>query len=132
MASGTSDLQRDLGGAIMQSTLGGLLTAGYTASWAATIASAPDAQSVSEQTQAALEKSFAGAVHVAESNPQYAEQIMSAARTAFLDGDDRAYAAAIVIVVLGALLVFFVYPKRDGEKELLAHYAEEDSLETAE
>lgn len=132
MASGTSDLQRDLGGAIMQSTLGALLTAGYTASWAATIASAPDARSVSEQTQAALEKSFAGALHIAESNPQYAEQIMSAARTAFLDGDDRAYAAAIVIVVLGALLVFFVYPKRDGEKELLAHYAQEDSLETVE
>ena len=29
MASGTADLQRDLGGAIMQSILGALLTAGY-------------------------------------------------------------------------------------------------------
>ena len=29
MASGTADLQRDLGGAIMQSTFGALLTAGY-------------------------------------------------------------------------------------------------------
>ena len=29
MASGTSDLQRDLGGAIMQSILGAVLTAGY-------------------------------------------------------------------------------------------------------
>ena len=31
MASGTADLQRDLGGAIMQPTLGALLTAGYAA-----------------------------------------------------------------------------------------------------
>ena len=31
MASGTADLQRDLGGAIMQSILGALLTAGFAA-----------------------------------------------------------------------------------------------------
>jgi hypothetical protein len=31
MASGTADLQRDLGGAIMQSILGAVLTAGYAA-----------------------------------------------------------------------------------------------------
>src|SRR4029077_16059320 len=31
MASATADLQRDLGGAIMQSILGALLTAGYAA-----------------------------------------------------------------------------------------------------
>jgi DHA2 family multidrug resistance protein-like MFS transporter len=39
MASGTADLQRDLGGAIMQSIFGALLTAGYAA--AATAAIAP-------------------------------------------------------------------------------------------
>ena len=39
MASGTSDLQRDLGGAIMQSILGAVLTAGYAASISASIAS---------------------------------------------------------------------------------------------
>ena len=33
MASGTADLQRDLGGAIMQSIFGALLTAGYAASF---------------------------------------------------------------------------------------------------
>ena len=42
MASGTADLQRDLGGAIMQSILGALLTAGYTAAAAAAVASAPN------------------------------------------------------------------------------------------
>ena len=35
MASGTADLQRDLGGAIMQSIMGALLTAGYAAAAAA-------------------------------------------------------------------------------------------------
>ena len=38
MASGTADLQRDLGGAIMQSIFGALLTAGYAAAFAAAIA----------------------------------------------------------------------------------------------
>ncbi len=42
MASGTADLQRDLGGAIMQSILGALLTAGYTAAAAAAVALGPE------------------------------------------------------------------------------------------
>src|SRR5262249_31000197 len=41
MASGTADLQRDLGGAIMQSIFGALLTAGYSASISKQIAAAP-------------------------------------------------------------------------------------------
>ena len=38
MASGTADLQRDLGGAIMQSIFGALLTAGYAAAAGAAVA----------------------------------------------------------------------------------------------
>src|SRR3954454_9540099 len=41
MASGTADLQRDLGGAIMQSILGAVLTAGYAAAIGKAIANAP-------------------------------------------------------------------------------------------
>ena len=41
MASGTADLQRDLGGAIMQSILGALLTAGYASAVATAITAAP-------------------------------------------------------------------------------------------
>src|SRR3954469_3506248 len=44
MASGTADLQRDLGGAIMQSIFGALLTAGYAAAAGAAIAAAPNSQ----------------------------------------------------------------------------------------
>jgi hypothetical protein len=47
MASGTADLQRDLGGAIMQSILGALLTAGYASAVATSIATAPTSSSAS-------------------------------------------------------------------------------------
>ena len=124
MASGTADLQRDLGGAIMQSVFGALLTAGYAA--AASNAIAASDKSVTDATQAQLTKSFAGAEDVAQQYPQYSDAILSAARESFLQGDDWAYAAGIVAVVLGALLVFFCFPKRDEEERLLAAYHERD------
>ena len=111
----------------LNGTSAALLTAGYTASFTSTIAASPQASSVSEQTQVALEKSFAGAVNIAETYPQYAQQIIAAARSAFLDGDTRAYAAAIGIVLIGAALVFFVFPKHDAETALLERYAAEDA-----
>src|SRR5262249_4185903 len=61
MASGTADLQRDLGGAIMQSILGALLTAGYSAAVASAIAAAPNGNQINDKTEAQLEQSFAGA-----------------------------------------------------------------------
>ncbi|MGA9869932.1 MAG: MFS transporter [Rhodococcus sp. (in: high G+C Gram-positive bacteria)] len=122
MASGTADLQRDLGGAIMQSTLGALLTAGYAASLSAQIASSPNAGSISADTQAALTKSFSSAVDLAERYPQYGDQIVAAAKQAFLDGDQRSYAAALGVVLVGAALVFCAFPKHDREKALLRQY----------
>jgi MFS transporter, DHA2 family, multidrug resistance protein len=134
MASGTADLQRDLGGAIMQSTLGALLTAGYAASFTAQIAQSPQAGSVSEETQSVLTKSFSSAADLAERYPQYGEQIIAAAKQAFLDGDQKSYAAAIVVVLAGAVLVFFAFPKHEEERRLLAQYHSEDAhrSETAE
>ncbi|WP_070379957.1 MFS transporter [Rhodococcus sp. WMMA185] len=123
MASGTSDLQRDLGGAIMQSILGAVLTAGYAKSLSAAIAASPQASQTTPETQAALTKSFSSAEVLAERYPQYADQIIAAARTAFLAGDTRAYLAAILVVCAGAALVFFFFPHRDEEKRLLAEYA---------
>src|SRR3982750_2599335 len=51
MASGTADLQRDLGGAIMQSIFGALLTAGYASAFASAIGSSSDAGKVSPQVE---------------------------------------------------------------------------------
>jgi MFS transporter, DHA2 family, multidrug resistance protein len=127
MASGTADLQRDLGGAIMQSILGALLTAGYAAAVAAAIAASPDRQQISDSTEAQLQKSFAGAEQIAEQYPQYADAITAGAKTSFLDGADWAYTAGIVAIVLGATLVFFLFPKKQQEDRLLAQYAEEDA-----
>lgn len=126
MASGTADLQRDLGGAIMQSILGALLTAGYSSAFAKLIAGNPQASQVSDDVQAQLTKSFSSAANTAEQYPQYSEQIISAARQSFIDGADWAYVAGIVAILLGAVLVFFLFPRRGREQELLAEYHDID------
>src|SRR6478609_6242657 len=127
MASGTADLQRDLGGAIMQSIFGALLTAGYASAAAAVIASEPNSAQVTASVQSELTKSFASAADVAAQYPQYATQITTAAKQAFLDGDQWAYTAGLIAVLLGAVLVYFMFPKRDAEQQLLATYAAEDA-----
>jgi DHA2 family multidrug resistance protein-like MFS transporter len=127
MASGTADLQRDLGGAVMQSILGALLTAGYAAAFAAAIAASPDAADVSSSTQATLTKSYASAADLASQYPQYGDAIVSAARTSFLDGADWAFTAGIVTILLGAALVWFRFPRREDEQHLLAQYHEDDT-----
>ncbi|MEE3851481.1 MFS transporter [Gordonia sp. LSe1-13] len=128
MASSMSDLQRDLGGAIMQSLLGAILTAGYASALSDSIASSPEAGQITEQTESALTKSFSSAEVLASRYPQYAEQIMSAARNAFVDGDSRAYGAAIIVVVLGAIIVAFGYPNHAKEREAMARYASQQRL----
>ena len=125
MASGTADLQRDLGGAIMQSIFGALLTAGYAASVSSQIAASD--KSVTDSTQAALTKSFASAEDVAAQHPQYSSAIISGAKEAFLQGDDWAYTAGVIAILLGAVLVFFMFPKHDEEKRLLAEYHARDT-----
>jgi MFS family permease len=133
MASGTADLQRDLGGAIMQSILGALLTAGYAAAVTAAIAAAPSSEQskITDSVQSQLTKSFAGAEEIAEQYPQYASQITAAAKTSFLDGADYAYTAGIVAILLGAALVFFRFPKKEEEERLLRAYHAEDTGATA-
>ncbi|MEV7169774.1 MFS transporter [Streptomyces sp. NPDC093224] len=131
MASGTADLQRDLGGAIMQSVMGVLLTAGYASAFSAAIAASPEGKDVSEQVQGELTKSFASAAQVAEQHPQYADQIIAAARESFLHGDDTAYTVGLIAIALGALLIFFMFPHRDAERELLRRYYTEDSASVA-
>ena len=127
MASGTADLQRDLGGAIMQSIFGALLTAGYAAAAATAISGAPSNEQVNQSVENQLTKSFAGAEAVAQQYPQYTSQITTAAKQSFLDGADWAYTAGIGAVLLGAVLVFFLFPRKDGEQRLLASYQAEDA-----
>ncbi len=110
MASGTADLQRDLGGAIMQSILGALLTAGYASALGAHRRLAGRGQGLDSE-QSTLTKSFASAEAVAAQYPQYSSQIITAARKSFVDGQDWAYIAGTVAVVLGQVAWSSSLPK---------------------
>jgi DHA2 family multidrug resistance protein-like MFS transporter len=126
MASGTADLQRDLGGAIMQSIFGALLTAGYAA--AASAAITASGKHVSDSVESQLTKSFDGAEAVAQQYPPSIQQnIIDAAKTSFLHGDQWAYLAGIVAVLVGATVVFLFFPKRDDERRLLGEYHAQDT-----
>jgi EmrB/QacA subfamily drug resistance transporter len=130
MASGTADLQRDLGGAIMQSILGALLTFGYAAAVTNEIAQSPNRDQITTTVQSELTKSFASAADTASRYPQYSKQIIAGAKEGFLSGADWAFTAGAVAVVLGAALVFFLFPKRGAERELLEAYHEHDVAAT--
>ncbi len=133
MASGTADLQRDLGGAILQSLFGALLAAGYASAVNSAIAGAPTAEQarVTDSVQAELTKSFASAAQTAQRYPRYADQIVAGAKQAFVDGQDWAYLAGIVTVAGGALLIFWLFPKKDAELELLRTYRAQDDAVAA-
>ena len=91
------------------------------------IADAPNRDDITSSVQAELTKSFSSAAATAEAYPQYASQIRAAARESFLQGDEWAYAAGIVAILVGAALVFFRFPTRDRERELLAAYHAQDT-----
>jgi hypothetical protein len=76
--------------------------------------------------------SYAGAMSVAEEYPEYATQITAAAKTSFLAGDQQAYIAGILAVLIGAALVFLVFPKPEKESELLEGYRKEDEAAESE
>jgi hypothetical protein len=121
MASGTADLQRDFGGAVMQSIFGALLTAGY-----ASAARALVPPNVNSGVESELTKSFSSAADTASRYPQYSSQIIAGARESFLDGAHWAYTAGLVAVLIGAVLVYFCFPRHEREQELLAGYQQED------
>ena len=123
MASGTADLQRDLGGALMTSIFGALLTAGY----ASAIGAALSGSHVTESTQAQLQLSFASAENLAAKHPAQASQITAAAQSSFLKGDQWAYLAAMVAVLIGMALVYRFFPRKDDEQALRAAYHAQDT-----
>ncbi len=127
MASGTADLQRDLGGSIMQSILGAILTAGYAAGVAARISAS--GRSVGDAETTALERSFSSAEALARSRPSDAAQIIDGARASFLSGANWAYAAGAIAIVLGAVLVATCFPTHDREIALLEAYRRADSVD---
>ena len=129
MASGTADLQRDLGGALMTSIFGALLTAGYASAMGTAIAAS--GQDVTATTQSELQLSYASAEDLAAQYPQYADEITAAAQSSFLAGDQIAYLAGLGAVVIGIGLTFFLFPKKDEELRLRAQFLAEDQAPIA-
>ncbi len=129
MASATADLQRDLGGAVMQSLLGAVLAAGYAAAIRSAIAAAPaeEQSQVTDQVSASLQRSFGSATDLANRYPQYASDISAAAESSFLSGANWAYAVGIVAMAVGAAVVALFYPGRKEELRLVASYAAADT-----
>ena len=127
MASGTADLQRDLGGALLTSIFGALLAAGYASAMGSAVTASANGQKITDSTQSQLQLSFASAADLAEQHPQYASEITDAAKTSFLQGDQWAYSAGVAAVLLGAALVFFLFPQKEEEERLLARYHAEDT-----
>jgi len=120
MASATADLQRDLGGAILQALLGAVLTAGYAKAFTSQIANAPSAISDSVTTQ--LTKSFSSAENIAMQYPQYNDQIIAAARQSFVDGQHAAFVVGIAAMLLGFAVIWFGFPTKKAETELVESY----------
>ncbi len=127
MASGTADLQRDLGGAIMQSIMGALLTAGFATAIGKAIAAAPNKARLTTSVENALTKSFSSAESVAHQYPHYASAITKSAESSFVSGANWAYGAGIIAILLGAALVYFLFPGKEEEQRLLAEYQAEDT-----
>ena len=128
MASATSDLQRDLGGSIMQSLLGAILTASYASDLARTARVTPN---LSNTVAATIERSYASAAAVAQQYPAHAPQIIGAARASFMTGSNWAYLAGCVVIVVGAVVVGVYFPGKDDESRLLEVYAAADAVPAA-
>jgi hypothetical protein len=103
-----------------------------TAHYATAIAGQSVSSQVSSATESQLQLSFASAENIAaQASPQDAEAILSAAKSSFLNGDQWAYGAGLLSVLLGAALVFFLFPKREREDELRAAYHTQDTASAA-
>ncbi len=129
MGSATTDLQRDLGGAIMQSVLGALLTLRYSQYFAEAFTSVPQdkMQALGEQAAAEIAGSFGGAADVAKSLPQAdATKLMDAAAEAFTQGSHLAIATAVAVAAGGLVVVLLAFPRKDKEQQLEAAYAAAD------
>ena len=104
----------------MTSIFGALLTAGYASAMAGVD------QSATESTQATLQLSFSSAENLAAQHPAHASQIIAAAQSSFLKGDQWAYLAAMIAVLVGMALVYRFFPTKDRENELRTSYLAAD------
>ena len=83
---------------------------------------------ITDQVQAELTKSFSSAADTAAAVSRVPEpDHRGGAKSSFLQGDEWAYLAGIVAILLGAALVFFLFPTKEPREALLAQYHAEDA-----
>ena len=73
---------------------------------------ADQAQNLSQQVANTLSKSFAGAVQVARQYSANKEQILSAARSAFLHGQVTAMFVGVIAAVIAVFFILLIYPNK--------------------
>lgn len=129
MASATSDLQRDLGGSVMQALLGAILAAGFASAFGRAIEATGKASEISAEVVTALQASYASALHVADAYPQYRDAILQGATESLVHGALWAYLVGAVAILLGAVLVTFRVPSAAREAELAAGYHAADAAD---
>ncbi|MBA8816249.1 EmrB/QacA subfamily drug resistance transporter [Microbacterium halimionae] len=128
MASATSDLQRDLGGSILQALLGAILAAGFARSFGNLIAASSESTTVTAEVTRALQASYSSALHVAEQYPQFKDQILAGATQSLVAGALGAYLVGAIAIVVGAALIAIFVPSHEHEKELLIGYEKQDAM----
>ena len=121
MASGTADLQRDLGGALMTSIFGALLTAGYASAMGTAIDES--GRNITEKTQSAapalvLERGKPRRRAPEVRGPDHRSRAVGRSST----GTSGPTSAAMVAVLIGMALVFRFFPKKEEELQLRAAY----------
>ncbi len=112
MASGTADLQRDLGGAIMQSIFGALLTAGYASRRRRRRSPRPPTRPGHRQRRGRADQVVRRRRGRRRAVPavRHPDHGRRASRRS-CNGDEWAYTAGLVAVMLGAVLVYFFFPQ---------------------
>lgn len=129
MASATSDLQRDLGGVVLQSLLGAVLAAGFSGYIEKLIRGSSVADYITSDIDRALRSSFTSAQSIADRYPQYHDAIFQAARESMVAGSLWAYLVGGIAVVAGILIAWFGIPSRKQEQVLLDGYAVENTAQ---
>ncbi len=128
MGSATNDLQRDLGGAIMQAIMGSLLVVRYASSMRDSFQNVPpDRQAeLTDQAVTLMTSSYSGAAQVAQTLPNTDSTILLQwASNAFGAGSGLAFAFALLSVVAGMVLVWITFPRKAEEEKVEAEYAAE-------
>lgn len=113
MGSAMNDTTRELGGSLGIAVLGSLMSAAYTRNVLENLSSFPD------QIKSIAETSLAGALYAADQVGPLGETLISAAKTAWMDGlaESMYIAAGIVAVAAIAAAIWLPHSHHQGEND---------------